>query len=419
MAQVNDNPSPKRKPRRRGKADLGAYLVPPREAGRRFYEIRYSDGSGTRRKSTGTTKRAEAEEVLRRFLEELPQHRAGLVTIEAGFNRWLAVKSKGVRAVDPKKTLPSYRLLVERLLEHLTVKRRRKNLVQIERHDLRLFLRRLGDPAPRGYGLSPRGVKKQLGLARMLFAFLVEERLLREDPTVGLNRETTTDEATPVGRMSEATYSALLATLDKQIETGFGAPAKVGGRPQRRSGPGKPAAATRPRPLSPKAVAGLVALRDFLEAMYWSGIRSVHLASMRWPDIDLDAAVWTVKAPRSKGGVRTFPIRSNLLPLLERRRRLLNTGPFPPIEALRSTWARWKVQNPEFKGTSFHQLRSSFASRAEEAMPRGAALWLTSKIPSASERTASSELLGHGSGRMTATYVDFEVERLREFLEAM
>jgi integrase len=406
--------------RKRDRAPLGAYLVSPRDSGRRYYQIRWSDGRGSGRKSTGTTKRAEAEAILREFLRTLDQRRAGLVEVAEGFRLWLDVKEKGGRPVSPK-TLDEYQRLSDRLVDFLTGKRKRVHLVDVVPLDLRAWLRQLAADKPKGGGLSPRGVRKRFYVARMAFEWMRRNRLIPENPLDGLEDEVTREKATPVGRLSEEDYQAIVETLEKQIRTKEGPPARPGGRPPKTGKPTTTKPKRVPRPLNGVEVANLETLRDLLEVMWWSGLRSVHACGLRWVDIDLQAEagpVWTIRAPENKGGVRTYPIRSNLVPLLRRRRQHLGRGPFPALEAVRSTWQRWKKANG-WEGVSFHQLRSAFASRAEESMPRGAALFLSGMTPAAGEGSATSAMLGHTGARMTATYVDWRIERLRELLEAM
>ncbi len=117
--------------------------------------------------------------------------------------------------------------------------------------------------------------------------------------------------------------------------------------------------------------------RDYLLTVAFTGLRAEDAATIRWPDVDLEAA--TLKRPSPKGGPKrgfTIPIAQAIVEVL-RRRRERNQVLFPggdgelvfparsregaviPIPPSSRPWGRDPYQSP-------HRLRDTFATAAKQ-----------------------------------------------------
>lgn len=331
---------------------------------RRWYIVWQEDGQ-PRRRSTRTTRRDHASSALRAFIlddggkvERGPRKR---LTAREGLEEWLADRSRPRYGLQPS-TIQTYRSVVARVSAVLPA---RLLLRDVSPHHVRRALDRLETA-----GTPAREVGKIVRHLRLAFAWLERQGEIRRDPTRAV--ELPKMRRRRGAAIDQDRYGALLAALDRSIEAA--------------------GEFSRDR---------LEELRDLLEVIWRSGLRSIEAFRLRWESVDLDRATWQVDAPANKGGLRVQPIHRDLLPILRRRRLRGGAGPFSP--RIRFTWSAWKKTHREWIGTGFHQLRHAFVTR----------------LALVGEQAAASFLVGHASAQMTEHYTHLTAEDARSVLDRL
>ena len=332
-----------------------------------FY-ICYQEAGQPKRKSTGCKKRANAEKVLQRFLAERERKSAwGTEDLRLGdaCSNWMEDKRQGHHELDGS-TLRSYQQVVDRLVQHLGAK---KYVREIIPQDLQDHLAWLG----RKHKASPVGVKKHLGIIRMIFGWMADFGHIAQNPSRPIKLKKVT--AKRIEPLEEERFQELLVAVDEEISKAKLAPWKR----------------------------NLEALRDWLSVLWYSGMRSVEPTRMTWEDVDLRKKTWWIRSPENKGGHHIAPIHTRILPLLKRRKLLGDPGPFPPRERLRTTWVRFRRRNEAVSDIHLHSLRHAFVTRLAAAGHQGAA----------------SYLVGHHSAQMTEHYTHLTPEDARKVLDQL
>lgn len=145
-------------------------------------------------------------------------------------------------------------------------------------------------------------------------------------------------------------------------------------------------------------------LLDLAAVLWRPGMRSVQAYRLTWEDIDLERMAWVVKSPgQNKGGEGVQPIHCELKELLQRRKLLGGTGPFQPAGRMVYLWRKWKAKNPEFKGWSWHQMRSR----------------VVTELKRMKEAEASKALVGHTKDTPSDLYTHLGIEDHREALNRL
>ncbi|MGI8895360.1 MAG: tyrosine-type recombinase/integrase [Casimicrobiaceae bacterium] len=145
------------------------------------------------------------------------------------------------------------------------------------------------------------------------------------------------------------------------------------------------------------------AFKDFVQLATYTGARRANLLGARWPDIDLDAGLWTIPGKASKSGrAMTLPLTRRALEVLTRRRKGDPDGVFVfPAESAtghmvmpKKKWSAF-VKSAGLADFTLHDLRRSAGSWA--AMT-GASLPIIGKA------------LGHRSSASTEIYARLQVD---------
>ena len=347
------------------------------------YIVWQEDGK-TRMRSTGTKKVAAAESELRAFREDWERRRWGRqeeAPISRAVDEWVAEKEKP-RWGLASSTLNQYRSVARRLKAFLPD---RLLASEVSPRDLRRFL----DHLETDYGLTPQGLRKRVGILSMMFEWLAKEGLVGRNPAKAL--DVPRDEPEPIGELPEPRFRDLLQSLEEERD----------------------AATTEQRSRNSQM------LHDYLQVLWLSGMRSIEALRLTWEDIDLRRKAWTIRSPRNKGGTRTVPMHEALVPILKRRKLLRDAGLFPAETLVRQAWNRFKGRHPEHADVHLHGLRYAFVSRMERLGSQAAARFLAGEGARGGERTPTSELVGHGSAKMTAHYTQWQAEDLRALINAL
>jgi integrase len=147
-------------------------------------------------------------------------------------------------------------------------------------------------------------------------------------------------------------------------------------------------------------------VRDFIKLALFTGQRRSNVLGMRWADLNLDAALWTI--PQTKTGRHVVPLSAPALEVLNRRKETAKGEyVFPsrrgsghlqdPMNAWRSILARAGIGD-----LRIHDLRRTMGS------------WQT--ITGAS-RPIVGKLLGHTQESTTAIYGRLDLEPVRQSAE--
>lgn len=148
--------------------------------------------------------------------------------------------------------------------------------------------------------------------------------------------------------------------------------------------------------------------RAFFHVLAETGARSSEVSRMRWEDLDLAGAVWTLKSPKA-GRVQHQPMPAPTVRRLAALPRVDNSpwvfpgrDPLKPRAGFREEWCKL-IAEAGIAGVTIHDLRRSFGLRVAKA----AGLHVASK------------LLRHSDLRITAAvYAPLGLDDLRPAAEA-
>jgi integrase len=152
-------------------------------------------------------------------------------------------------------------------------------------------------------------------------------------------------------------------------------------------------------------------LRDFFTLSVLVGARRSNMQSMRWDDVNLTRAVWTVRADEAKGGEQmTIILPAPALDILKARKASAKNGSvyvFPShgkTGHLSEPKAAWKslLKRAEIKELRLHDLRRTLGSWQAAA---GASLSIIGKS------------LGHKDQATTAIYARLHIDPVRDSVE--
>ena len=149
--------------------------------------------------------------------------------------------------------------------------------------------------------------------------------------------------------------------------------------------------------------------RDYFKIALLTGARRSNVLSMRWEELDLDAARWNVSAAKSKNkAAMPIALSSHVVEILRRRK---NAGEwvfpsFGPTGHLTSPDEPWRIlcERAKVSGVRIHDLRRTFGSWQAAA---GSSLAIIGKT------------LGHKSVQATAIYARMNLDPVRESVNAV
>ena len=321
-------------------------------------------------KSLGTRSKIEAEKKKKRLLASVEGEIEGILTIWEGANAWLADKCRPIHGLN-KGTISSYRVLTKRIKEFWAFD---TLLEEVSTPSVDSFL----DYLERTYQLSPSGLKKKLGLLRSFFKWHHERGNMPRNPAVAINLRGVKPERHPA--MEQEEYDRLRRDLLDWIE--------------------------RPIPNHARREESVVrdqrqSVLDWVDVLWFSGLRSVEALRLEWDNIDLERRIWTIIGPKNKGGDRVLPMHQVPVDILQRRRDSGILRPFPMVATKR--WRTFKLSFPHWKGTNLHSIRHSFVTRV-----------VLNGHPWAAQMLAS-----HHSTEMTQLYTHAQSDDLREGLDSL
>jgi integrase len=334
----------------------------------RYYLVWQEHGI-TKRRSLRTKDLAEASAVLDELtqtLQDLGGQRPSAVTYTLGqaADDWLAYHQDPQRGLT-SRTLSEYRTFRRQLLE---VAEPSLLLGTVRARDCRLILEAMQRRFDYGSGTA----KKRWYLMGRLFRWLVIDEVLLRNPMDGVPSPRVRHQRHPATSTEE--FQLLVSDLEA-------------------------AADAVPEPWRSR----FQALRDWVEVLWLSGMRSVEACRLTWEDIDLDRMNWIIRSPDNKGGEQEPPIHDGLRNLLLRRKLLGGSGPFPRRKVMEHWLRRFKEGNPRWSGYNLHSLRHGFVTRAR----RSAGL------------DAAKALARHSSEKMSDHYNHVGLEEFREALNRM
>lgn len=329
------------------------------------YYITWHEDGAMQKRSTGTTRRADAEALLAVFLKdrESGARSPEAITLHQGIIDWLADRERPRAGLQPR-TVDGYRRWADAFIEFFPATLLARDLMP---HHVRQYLNRREDD-----GASPSTLKKELGGLAMVFFFLS-----REGHPVGNPCRAVRVRAKPKRHpaMTDEEFGQLRAALQDDLGAAYTAAEKR----------------------------DLQELCDLAEVLWHSGHRFIDAVRLRWDDIDLDAMSWTIRAPENKGGEQTLPIHQAILPVLVRRKLLGWAGPFRDYWPLQRIWTSFKERHPEFKGWSWHRMRHAFVTRLRRL----------------GMDAAAQALARHKSLSMSSHYTHLRTADLRDSLNAI
>ena len=131
-------------------------------------------------------------------------------------------------------------------------------------------------------------------------------------------------------------------------------------------------------------------------ALLLTGQRRNEVAHMRWPEIDVDGAMWHLPAVSTKTGrAHDVPLSSAMLDLLASTPRyggdfvFSTRGGAVPVSGFSKAKARLDGLLPDMPPWRFHDLRRTFATHLEEL---------------GTARSVIAALLNHAGGSVTDVY---------------
>jgi integrase len=151
--------------------------------------------------------------------------------------------------------------------------------------------------------------------------------------------------------------------------------------------------------------------REFFALSLHTGTRRQSLLTMRWDDVDLRRATWTIPAHWSKHGDEVLvPLTAEATALLfeMKTRRGASAWVFPSsrsssghITEPKKAWARL-LKAAGIEGLTIHDLRRTFGSRLAESGASGAVI---------------AAAMGHKSLQSAKPYLHLQVEIVRQHME--
>jgi integrase len=163
-----------------------------------------------------------------------------------------------------------------------------------------------------------------------------------------------------------------------------------------------------PRFFDALAVEGNATFKDFVLLLLLTGARRENVLSIKWKDIDFDAALWSIPDKLSKNKkAMTIPLTSVAIEILELRRGNGSEFVFPAesktgyMSAPKKHWVQL-LKRAELDDLRLHDLRRSLGSW--QAMT-GASLVII------------GQSLGHKSAEATRVYAQLQVDPVRESME--
>jgi integrase len=145
-------------------------------------------------------------------------------------------------------------------------------------------------------------------------------------------------------------------------------------------------------------------IADFCKLSLWTGQRRGNVCSMRWDELDLDNAVWSISAAKMKAGKSlSVPLVPPAVQVLSRRKDNKSEYVFPGrggighLEEPKSGWKRI-LKRAKLGDVHIHDLRHNVASWSVQ---HGASLYATGK------------LLGHADSVSTQRYSHLALDPLR------
>lgn len=332
----------------------------------RVWYVVWSEGGRPRRHSTRTRERVTAENVLAQLLRDRaqdPTWRAPRrLTLRAAAAEWVALKSQA--RFDLKGvTLKEYRTFARRISETVPAS---LHVDAATPRDLRLILEEL----ERRHELGALSMKKVQNHLSMLFRWLHREGVVPRNPAASLERVKT---AAPAPRgVTEEEFARILAAIEADLLEG--AP--------------------------PRARADAAEVRDLIEVLWNSGLRSIEAYRLSWSDLDLPSARWVIRSPANKGGVRELPMHPRVVEILARRRLRALLQPFPRY-ATENAWGRFRGRHGRLvRRMRLHDLRHAFITR----------------LVSAGNLAAARHLGRHRTPAMTDLYSQVTSDTFREAL---
>lgn len=286
------------------------------------------------------------------------------LTLTEAAREWLELKAEP-RFDLSVRTLNEYRTTVERLEELLPVS---APVQSVTPRDLRKLLTAYEARWPSG----PRGTRRIQSHLSMLFRWLIKEGVLTRNPVEALDavRVPQRDQHC----ITPEDYATLLASLDGDIAGEQG----------------------------PLAARDALTVRELVEVLWFSGLRSIEAYRLVWEDVDLEGATWVIRSPANKGGVRRHPVHPAAIDVLRRRRLRGLSVPFS-LYPTQNAWIRFKRRHRAFRGWSLHALRRGFISR----------------LVAAGNLAAARHLGRHRTPAMTDLYTTVGSETFRAALEAL
>ena len=151
--------------------------------------------------------------------------------------------------------------------------------------------------------------------------------------------------------------------------------------------------------------------REFFALSLHTGTRRQSLLTMRWDDVDLARATWTIPAHWSKHGDEVLvPLTVEATALLSemKTRRGASVWVFPSsrsssghITEPKKAWARL-LKAAGIEGLTIHDLRRTFGSRLAESGASGAVI---------------AAAMGHKSLQSAKPYLHLQVDVVRQHME--
>jgi integrase len=146
--------------------------------------------------------------------------------------------------------------------------------------------------------------------------------------------------------------------------------------------------------------------RDFIKLALFTGQRRSNVLSMRWADVNLDRAIWTI--PQTKTGQHVVPLTAQAIDVLKRRQGNGSEYVFPAHHnggALKDPMRAWRdvLKRAGIGDLRIHDLRRTMGS------------WQTMQGAS---RPIVGKLLGHAREETTAIYGRLDLTPVRESAEA-
>jgi len=334
------------------------------------YYLYWREDGKPKWKSLRTRSKIEAEKKKKQLLAGIEGEVEGILTVWDGADAWLKDKRRPLHGLD-KGTLDNYRVVVARIKEHWGPA---ALLEDVSTPSVDSFL----DFLERKYKLSPPGLKKRLGLLRSFFKWHHERGNMPRNPAVAINLRSVKSQRHPA--MEQEEYDRLRVDLAAWIASPV--PDHVVRREE-------------------LVRAQRHSVLDWVDLLWYSGLRSIEALRMQWDDIDFERRIWTILGPHNKGGDRVLPVHQRAVDILKRRKATGLDRPFPMVT--RNGWREFKCHFPHWKGTNLHSIRHSFVTRV-----------VLNGHPWAAQMLAS-----HHSTEMTQLYTHAQSDDLREGLDSL